>query len=403
MKKLILSLGLLLFATASFGQWNVQYRTQILKQGPDTLRISLQVRWTGAGGQNFTINQGTIRVRWSAASFSNIRSLNTVAQCMVFTGTPTSKGYTSSIRQKTSNGTDSVYVIAPLALSSAVNSSGWDTPEDLIASGDADSGFVVSNVYREIAQLKWLVLNPNGSTNITIDDASSGFLTVGRFDGQRNCPSGNATNFNSGNLFKDDTETALTTPLPVELSSFVSSIDRNNVTLNWSTATETNNKGFSIERGITNSGEVEWSIIKFIDGAGNSLNPLSYSYQDKNLNTGRYKYRLKQQDYNGNFKYYDLQNEVEVGVPAKFEISQNYPNPFNPVTKINFALPFDTKVMLKVYDMSGREVSTLLNGEIKPAGYYNVQFDGSSFASGMYFYRIQTDKDAVTKKMVLVK
>jgi hypothetical protein len=245
-------------------------------------------------------------------------------------------------------------------------------------------------------------LNANGSAAITIDNAASGFLTAGRFDNQRNCPSANATNFASGNLLTDDSQTSNTTPLPVELSSFVSSVDRNIVTLNWTTASEQNNKGFSIERAKSGT-EQQWNEVKFINGAGTSNTATNYSYEDKNLSTSKYKYRLKQVDFNGNYKYYDLASEVEVGVPGKFEISQNYPNPFNPTTKINFALPIDSKVMLKVYDMTGREISSLLNGELKPAGYYTIDFNGTGFASGLYIYRIQTEKESVSKKMVLVK
>ncbi len=401
MNKILLSLVFILLFSNVYSQWNVQYRTQILKQGPDTLKVSLQVRWTGAGGSDFTINQGTIRVRWSNASFSNIRSLTAIGQCVVFTGPTSGLGYTSSIRQKTAVGSDSAYVIAPLALSSAVNSNAWNTSAELIAAGDADSGFVVTNTYREIAQLKWLVLNTGGSAQITIDNAASGFLTAGRFDGMRNCPSGSATNFASGNLLSDDSQTSNTTPLPVELSSFTSNVSRNEVTLNWTTSTETNNKGFEIER--TKAATINWESVKFVNGAGSSNAPINYSFEDKNLTSAKYKYRLKQIDYNGNFKYYELSNEVEIGVPSKFELSQNYPNPFNPQTKINFSLPFDTKVMLKVFDLTGREVAALVNGDVKPAGYYSVEFNGTGFASGLYIYRIQTDKETQSKKMVLVK
>lgn len=401
MNKILLSLVFILLFSNVYSQWNVQYRTQILKQGPDTLKVSLQVRWTGAGGSDFTLNQGTIRVRWSNASFSNIRSLTAIGQCVVFTGPTSGLGYTSSIRQKTAVGSDSAYVIAPLALSSAVNSNAWNTSAELIAAGDADSGFVVTNTYREIAQLKWLVLNTGGSAQITIDNAASGFLTAGRFDGMRNCPSGSATNFASGNLLSDDSQTSNTTPLPVELSSFTSNVNRNEVTLNWTTSTETNNKGFEIER--TKAAIINWESVKFVNGAGSSNAPINYSFEDKNLTSAKYKYRLKQIDYNGNFKYYELSNEVEIGVPSKFELSQNYPNPFNPQTKINFSLPFDTKVMLKVFDLTGREVAALVNGDVKPAGYYSVEFNGTGFASGLYIYRIQTDKETQSKKMVLVK
>ena len=373
MKTIIITLLLLFFGCNAYSQFNVQYRTTVLKQGPDTLKISLQVRWTGAGGSDFTLNQGTIRVRWSAASFANIRSLTSVNQAVIFTGPTTGDGYTSSIRQKTAVGSDSAYVIAPLALSSAINSSGWNTPAELIGSGDPDSGFVVTNGYREIAQLKWLVKDVTGSAQITIDNAASGFLTAGKFDNNRNAPSANATNFATVNLLSDDSQTANNSPLPVELTSFTSAVDRNNVKLNWSTSNEINNKGFSIERTLSGASQPVWNEVKFINGAGTVTNVSNYNYEDRNLTSAKYKYRLKQVDFNGNHKYFDLQNEVIVGVPEKFDLSQNYPNPFNPSTKINFSLPIDSKVTLKVYDITGREISTLLNGELKLAGYYTVE------------------------------
>ncbi|CAN5558600.1 hypothetical protein BH10BAC5_BH10BAC5_21110 [soil metagenome] len=402
-RKLLIIVMVLITQNCLYSQWNVQYRTTILKQGPDTLKISLQVRWSGAGGQDFTLNQGTIRVRWPATSFLNIRSLTNVNQAIVFTGTSTTIGYTSSIKQKTLNGIDSIYVIAPLALSSAINSSGWNTPGELITSGDLDSGFVVTNEYREIAQLKWLVLNPSASANITIDPVASGFLTAGRFDNMRNCPSANATNFGAGSLLSDDSQTSNITSLPVELASFTGSVLRNNVTLNWSTSNEINNKGFSVERAVSNATELSWKEVKFVNGNGTVSILSNYSLEDRNLVTSKYKYRLKQIDFNGNYKYYDLQNEIIVGIPTKFELSQNYPNPFNPTTKINFALPLDSKVVLKIYDMTGREISSLINNELKSAGYYSIDFNAGAFASGVYFYSIQTDKDIASKKMLLVK
>lgn len=92
-----------------------------------------------------------------------------------------------------------------------------------------------------------------------------------------------------------------------------------------------------------------------------------------------------------------------------FSLSQNFPNPFNPVTTIKYALPKDVKVVIKIYDILGREVRTLVN-EIRKAGYYDVKFDMSVYASGVYFYRIEvrqagssTDEFVQAKKMVLVK
>ncbi len=89
-------------------------------------------------------------------------------------------------------------------------------------------------------------------------------------------------------------------------------------------------------------------------------------------------------------------------VPTVYSLSQNFPNPFNPVTKINFALPKQGLVTLKVYDMLGREVSTLVN-EVKSAGNYTVDFNGSKMTSGVYFYKIQSNGYTEIKKMTLIK
>jgi len=188
-------------------------------------------------------------------------------------------------------------------------------------------------------------------------------------------------------------------PLPVELSSFTSVINGNNVTLNWQTVSEVNNARFEIEK---SSSENIWNKIGTVAGNGNSSIPNSYFYEDRNMNSGKYKYRLKQTDFNGNFEYLNLSNEVNVGVPEKFTLSQNYPNPFNPSTNINFDIPFDAKVNIKIFDMTGREVVTLVN-DFRTAGYYSVNFDASSLSSGIYLYSITAGNFTATKKMMLNK
>ena len=192
--------------------------------------------------------------------------------------------------------------------------------------------------------------------------------------------------------------------LPVTLASFTASVNGRNARLNWVTAEEENNAGFFVER-IKNEELIinNWQNIGFVNGKGNTSNPTTYTFEDRNLESGKYKYRLKQTDYNGNFEYFELVGEVEVGVPAKFELSQNYPNPFNPVTKIDFALPVDSKVSMMIYDVTGREIAKIVNSEFRKAGYHTVQFNGAGFSSGVYFYSIKTDKNVMTKKMLLVK
>ncbi|MEQ8523185.1 N-acetylmuramoyl-L-alanine amidase [Gracilimonas sp.] len=93
---------------------------------------------------------------------------------------------------------------------------------------------------------------------------------------------------------------------------------------------------------------------------------------------------------------------VAADIPKQFELKQNYPNPFNPSTNISFGLPERSEVTLKVYDMLGREVSTVYSG-IKSQGFHTIQFDASALSSGVYLYRINSDFGSISKKMTLLK
>lgn len=192
--------------------------------------------------------------------------------------------------------------------------------------------------------------------------------------------------------------------VPVELASFTANSIRNEVTLNWRTVSELNNSGFDIERAV--SGTTNWSKVGFVTGNGTTNSEMSYSFKDAGLVKGTYSYRLKQIDYNGNYKYYQLAGLVSVGVPNKFELSQNYPNPFNPATKISYDIPFDSKVAIKIFDVTGKEVASLVN-QVQVAGYYTVNFNASSLSSGVYFYQINADGGnqnfVKTMKMMLIK
>ncbi|MBK8552515.1 MAG: T9SS type A sorting domain-containing protein [Ignavibacteria bacterium] len=191
--------------------------------------------------------------------------------------------------------------------------------------------------------------------------------------------------------------------LPVELASFTSNVNKKNVFLNWSTASESNNSGFEIERvSAVSNNTSAWIKVGAVHGHGNTGSVRNYSFEDKNLTTGKYNYRLKQIDYNGNSEYFYLSGEVVIGVPEKYYLSQNYPNPFNPTTKIDFELPNDGNVTIKIYDNKGSEVKTLTD-EFKTAGYYTVNFSGADLASGVYFYKFETGAFVETKKMVVLK
>lgn len=186
--------------------------------------------------------------------------------------------------------------------------------------------------------------------------------------------------------------------VPVELTSFMVDLSQGSVVLNWTTASETNNSGFEVQRSTDNS---NFEALGFISGNGTTSNPSTYSFSDNNLHSGTYYYRLKQIDFSGTFDFSEV-IDVVVSIPQKFELGQNYPNPFNPTTLIKYQLPTDGNVVLKIYDILGNEVLTLVN-EFKPAGIYETEFNASELGSGIYFYSINTGIHSSTKKMVLIK
>jgi hypothetical protein len=190
--------------------------------------------------------------------------------------------------------------------------------------------------------------------------------------------------------------------IPVELTSFTATADFGVVELRWFTATETNNQGFEVQR----SAGGEFETIAFVEGHGTTTETQVYTYTDRSVNVGSYSYRLKQVDFDGTFEYSDVIS-ADVPAPAEFALDQNYPNPFNPSTKIFFSLAVDSKVSLKVFDVLGQEVATLVNTNMV-AGSHNVNFDASSLNSGVYLYRIEaTGIDGTNfvdvKKMILTK
>jgi transglutaminase-like putative cysteine protease len=189
--------------------------------------------------------------------------------------------------------------------------------------------------------------------------------------------------------------------VPVELTSFTATPQRSEVELHWATATEVNTYGFEIERRVISGSSNQWQRVAFVLGASTSSSPRNYSYTDKNLAVGRYAYRLKQIDNDGTFKY-SYSVEVSIEAPKTFSLEQNYPNPFNPSTTIQYQLPTSQFVTLKIYDMLGKEVVTLLS-EQKDTGNYFEIWDASKYPSGIYFCRLQAGNFSAMKKFVLLK
>ncbi len=216
---------------------------------------------------------------------------------------------------------------------------------------------------------------------------------------------GGMTSFGMYAIAGNSSRNPLNGALPVELISFTSSVKDNEVTLNWSTAWEINNSGFEIYR--KSAYEKEWKNLGFVKGNNNKQSQSDYSFKDKINGNGKFCYRLKQIDYNGNFEYFNLNNDVELNNPNKFSLSQNYPNPFNPVTMIDYRIPSDMNVTIAVFDISGKLVKNILNNEMKSAGFYSVEFNGSDLSSGTYIYKIiakgNGQEFSESKKMILLK
>jgi hypothetical protein len=200
--------------------------------------------------------------------------------------------------------------------------------------------------------------------------------------------------------FVDDIGIIVYGIIPVELSSFTGFAQDEHVLLNWVTSTETNNLGFDVERRETKSNS-GWQKLGFINGNGTTTEKSSYSYIDKNPLDGKSYYRLKQIDFDGSSKTYNAV-EVDFGVVKEYSLSQNYPNPFNPSTEINYTLAKSGNITLKVYNLLGSEVATLIDGFME-AGKYSVKFNAKDFTSGVYFYTIKTNNFTSTRKMLLIK
>ena len=208
------------------------------------------------------------------------------------------------------------------------------------------------------------------------------------------------------NLYLDNIK-IIYSEVPVELVSFTAAASAGDVTLNWTTATETNNSGFEIQRkSVANSNQSEWIKVGFVKGQGTTTEKNTYVYKDQNLETGSYSYRLKQIDLDGSYHYSKIV-ETDVTRPAEFSLQQNYPNPFNPSTQIKFSLSTDSKVTLSVFNILGQKVKTLINGNLA-SGEHKITFDASDLNSGVYFYRIEAagsngEKFNEVKKMILTK
>lgn len=203
----------------------------------------------------------------------------------------------------------------------------------------------------------------------------------------------------------------------VELSSFKGRYWLNTVTkkdtvvLNWITTKENNLSGFDVYRVSDNNTYYQKLNSDIIPALADTILPHRYQFSDGNIaDEVGYSYYLEGVSKFGNVDSLGIYKvsaftgvkALDGTLPENYELSQNYPNPFNPVTNIRFTIPEETMVKLKVYDMLGREVTTLLDKVLK-AGTYLEQWDAKGVSSGMYIYKLQTAKFVKSKTMMLIR
>jgi hypothetical protein len=188
--------------------------------------------------------------------------------------------------------------------------------------------------------------------------------------------------------------------VPVELENFTVRNESDKIILQWQTASELNNKGFEVQRKFGNS---DFASVGFVEGKGTTTEKQFYNFIDKPSENGLYSYRLKQIDFNG-VNHFSDEVEIQFVSSIQVHLEQNYPNPTNSRTVIQWSIPINAHVKLKLYDVLGREVLTLVDG-FREAGLYEnqIDFNKTELPSGIYLYELRIGSVSALKKLILIK
>jgi hypothetical protein len=196
----------------------------------------------------------------------------------------------------------------------------------------------------------------------------------------------------------------------VQLASFAGTRFDDRIELMWTTATEINNAGFNLYRGLSETGERSKVNEELIPSTGDALSGTSYSYIDRDVAPGvTYYYWFEDMDLNGKGTVQGpiMVSGEEAPIPTVFNLAQNYPNPFNPYTEIKYELPVACHVNLEIYNVFGQKVATLVN-EYQEAGdravrWYGLDDKEQTVSSGVYFYKLRAGSYSEIRKMVLLR
>jgi hypothetical protein len=199
-------------------------------------------------------------------------------------------------------------------------------------------------------------------------------------------------------------------PLPVQLASFTgTSTSVGCVRLNWTTMSEVNNYGFSVQRSRDRIAIIDVPN-SFVPGNGTTNERHEYAFRECGVSSGTWYYRLRQIDLDGS-EHFSEWIHVEVlgvtsvgeNVPKQFALKQNFPNPFNPETTIHFSVEREGRATLRVFNIIGQPVAVLYDDVAQPSTQYSVKFDGKQLTSGIYFYKLESGNQSAMKKLMLLK
>ena len=188
--------------------------------------------------------------------------------------------------------------------------------------------------------------------------------------------------------------------VPVELASFEVSVMNSVVRLDWTTASESKNYGFAVQR-ARKAAEPEWMTLDIVRGNGTTNKTHQYSYTDENPGSGTFLYRLKQMDTDGAFTLTGIR-EVEVQGLSAFNLMQNHPNPFNSATMIRFRIDREQDVKFALINLQGQIVRSRELGRLE-AGTHSIQLAADDLPSGVYFYQIQGSRHSAVKKLTILR
>ena len=242
--------------------------------------------------------------------------------------------------------------------------------------------------------------NTSNNGNVTLNFAQNAGQGVTSVDIEHT-PQGD------GRIGLGDITFCVDSPLPVELTSFDATTDGPDVLLRWETATETNNAGFFVEmaahdQDVPQSAAKDFRQLGFIDGHGTIEYPQSYQYRVRDLDPGRYTFRLKQIDYDGTFEYHP-EVEALVELPTAYFLGTAYPNPFNPQAQFRLSVAQRQHVTVELYNALGQRVGALFEGTLDADVTRTFTIDGSDLQSGMYLYRVVGESFSDSRPVLLVK